>query len=93
MGQLRGGLRLPFHLQLPRTRLHTHAHTRAHALTRAPDRAFDFPYLPHRYDAASPAAFVPALWADQRPQVPLSPTSGMPLIPPRPFPDKPRAGG
>lgn len=43
--------------------------------------------------ASQPAlpCFAPCLRADLCPQVPLSPTSKMPLIPPQPFPDKPRA--
>lgn len=88
---LRGGVGLAFHLQLQRTCLHTHAHTRAHALTHAPDGAFDFPYLPHRCEPASPATFAPCLRADLCPQVPRSPTSRMPLIPPQPSPDKAHA--
>lgn len=41
--------------------------------------------------ASQPAlpCFAPCLRADLCPQVPLSPTSEMPLIPPQPFPDKP----
>lgn len=70
----------------------THMHTHVLMPLHTPQpRAFDSPYLLHRCEAASPAAFAPCLRADLRPQVPLFPTSGMPLIPPQPSPDKPRA--